>query len=115
MKVSEVTANAWLNELFGGGAWLQMHIGDPGDDGTQNFVDASRIFVDFYAATSGSISSQPANGIVPPSTMVWTHFSLWSAVIDGELKWKDTLLTNVPVSSGLTTPLPAGALVLSIG
>jgi len=115
MKVSMITANKWLNELFGGGAWLQMHTGDPGDDGTDYGVVADRVFVDFNTPTSGSISSMPANGVVPPSNTTWTHFSLWSAITGGELKWKDTMLTNVPVKTGLMIPLEAGALVLSIG
>jgi len=115
MKVSEETANAWLNGLFSDGAWLDMHTGDPGPAGISHNDGATRVFVEFYAASAGSISNKPADGVVPSGDMTWTHFSLHSGVMDSELKWKDILLTNVPVKSGVMVPLEAGALVLSIG
>ena len=106
--------NEWLDELVGGGTWLQMHNGDPGVDGTTNVVVAARVPLSFTTAANGYVSSLACDGVVPPTDDAWSYFTLWSANTNGDLLWSGKLTTGVPVKSGKMVPLESGAIVLSI-
>lgn len=89
--ISTYLANEWLDAMGNNGsfavteAFIQLHIGDPGANGTSNkATEVTRKSVSFGAASGGAISND--------SAITWTsiagsqdatHFSLWDTGTDG--------------------------------
>jgi hypothetical protein len=68
MPLSDAGANAVLDEIFNAGAgtfpaadaWLQLHSGDPGINGTTNIIDIARVQFATGAAASRTLSNTAA-------------------------------------------------------
>ena len=93
-------------------AYLQLHTGDPGANGTANVAgNATRKAVSFGAAASGVIASDA--DIVWSTSEVdtsedYTHWSLFDASSAGNFLGSGTITAN-PVTSGDTFTLPSGS------
>lgn len=96
--------------------YVQLHIGDPGADGTGNpAVNDVRVEIPFGLAvninTDGRAqAASDANVAWPsvPATETYTHISLWDALTGGNCWYTDQMLAPVPVTT-------AGAFVFPVG
>ncbi len=80
---------AWQNAQ----TWVQLHVGDPGDDGLSNISQVTtRSQVTFNAAAGGAISltgSAPSFDMTATETI--THISVWTAAVGGSPLWSSLL------------------------
>ncbi len=120
---SPTYANGLLNFALRGGAftpsgavWVQLHIGDPGSDGTSNIAaNSARRQVTFGApADGGSLASTVAlSWLGVPATETYVRASLWSAEEDGAFIISGEI-TITSVHEGVDFTLPVGDLVVSL-
>jgi len=119
--VSAYLANAWLdavgnNSSFSvGTAYVKLHVGDPGANGTANAAtETTRKAASFAAASAGSIASDAA--------ITWTniagsqdatHFTAWDNVSAGNFLFSGTITANA-YSAGDTFTISSGALTVSL-
>jgi|DEB19_MinimDraft_3_1074340.scaffolds.fasta_scaffold36861_3 hypothetical protein len=119
--ISTYLANKWFDALGNATAfsvttpYIQLHIGDPGANGTANTAtETTRKSVSFGAASSGQIVSD--------ADVTWTnisgsqdatHFSLWDASSSGNFLGSGTITAN-SYSAGDTYTIPSGQLTLSL-
>lgn len=121
--MSTFTANAFLDAVCNNtsfvvsGAYVKLHVGDPGAAGTSNpAVETTRKLVSFGSASVGAISND--------TEVVWTnisgnedatHFSLWDSVgpAGGNFLGSGTITAN-PYTTGDTYTVPVGDLDLSL-
>lgn len=119
--ISTYLANNWFDALGNATAfsvttpYIQLHIGDPGANGTANTAtETTRKSVSFGAASSGQIVSD--------ADVTWTnisgsqdatHFSLWDASSSGNFLGSGTITAN-SYSAGDTYTIPSGQLTLSL-
>lgn len=128
LGVSAATGSAMLDAAiravaFTGVAnpWVELHVGDPGVNGTANLAgNATR-----HQATFGA-SARVGSTIVAANTgaVVWstsevdtnedyTHFSLWSASSGGSFIVSGTITAN-PVTIGNTFTIAIGGLTVTL-
>jgi hypothetical protein len=107
MSISNYAENALLN-TFGGTAfsvttpYLQLHVGDAGEDGTANGAgETTRQSVSFSSASGGSMSSETL-----------THWSMWDASTGGNCLWTGALSGSATVSTGDTFQITSLTLTL---
>jgi hypothetical protein len=103
-----------LNSL--GDPYLQMHFGDPGDDGTSNVAATSaRQLADLITATG------PSRTLVNPVewSVVWaggnqtvTHLSAWSASTGGNFLFSVALASQVDFTNGMVPRLTGLSVVV---
>lgn len=117
------TANSILNLIFRAtawtppaGAWIQLHVGDPGAAGTANVAnETDRVQGTFGTnASAGSIANTAAitwTGV--SGTEDYTHFSVWGAVSAGTFYLSGTVTANAVVTGDNFT-VGIGGLVASI-
>ena len=119
MSISNYAENALL-DTFGGTAfsvttpYLQLHIGDAGEDGTANGAgETTRQAVSFSSASGGSMSSS--------ATVTWTnlsnsetltHWSMWDASTGGNCLWTGALSGSATVATGDTFSITSLTLTL---
>jgi hypothetical protein len=109
--VSVSTADAMLNSF--GDVYVQMHVGDPGADGTSNIAAFSdRAAVDLEDAVAGVRSL--AAPVEWGSSDVWvgspqtvTHASAWSAPTGGSFLFSTALASHIDFVEGLRPRLQA--------
>lgn len=85
-------------------AYLKLHLGDPGEDATDNpAVETTRKLAAFAAASSGAIAT---SGTVEwtnvSTTETYTHWSLWDASTSGNPLWTGALSASAAVTAGDT-------------
>lgn len=112
--VSTAAAATMLDSL--GDPYIQMHFGDPGDDGTSNVAStATRQLADLSAAAGA------ARSLVAPVEwpLVWTgaaqtvtHLSAWSAATGGSFLFSVALTSQVDFSSGMIPRLTGLSVVI---
>jgi hypothetical protein len=86
------------------GVYLQLHIGDAGEDGIANdATETTRKLATFAAASSGSISG---SGVVEwtnvAASETYTHWSMWDAATSGNCLWTGALSSSASVTAGDT-------------
>ena len=122
--MSEATANAVLNAYWNQtnitaptAIWLQLHVGDPGANGTANVAaETTRkdVTAVFAAASAGAVTSDTAvTWTSVAGTEDFTHWTLWSASSAGTFYWSGTITANAVVA-GDTFTFPIGDLDISI-
>lgn len=123
--LSADVANAWLNALVRQAnytapeaVFVQLHTGDPGDDGTSNVaanstrMEATSAFDD--AASGGAISNTAAiSWTNVPATEDYTHITLWDASNSGNFLASGSITANA-VTAGDNFTLPIGDIDLSL-
>jgi hypothetical protein len=122
VSISNYGENAFLNALFNNVAvqepdrFVKLHIGDPGEAGTNNAAtEATRKSVTSAAAASGTFTS--VNDLVwtnVAATEVYTHISIWDDVAAGNCWWSGALSESESVTAGDTFQILTGALTVSL-
>lgn len=96
-----------------GESWVQLHIGDPGDDGIlAGAVDGRRMATTWMADAATLTSTRVlrwdnVQGI-PGYPQRVTHLSFWTAPQDGACWFTTPLTAPVNVPHGATLEIPAG-------
>ena len=97
------------------GAWIQLHVGDPGAAGTANqATETTRKQISLAAASGGSADTDAAltwtgiSGSQDP-----THYSLWSASTAGTFRQSGTI-TSDAYTAGNAFTIPSGSMTLSM-
>lgn len=116
--------NKMLNAITGratytasAGFYVQLHVGDPGADGTGNIAgETDRTAVTFGtdAATGAISNTADVTWTNLNSTETLTHVSFWTASTSGTFLGSDDLPTSKDVNSGDTFTIPTGDLDLTI-
>jgi hypothetical protein len=119
MSISNYAENKLLDTIGGTSfsvttAYLQLHLGDPGEDCTANAAtETTRKSVSFSAASSGSMASS--------ATVEWTnvaatetvsHWSLWDAASAGNALWSGALASSAALTAGDTFQITSLTLTL---
>ena len=95
-------------------AYLQLHTGDPGEDGTSNAAsETSRQAATFAAASGGSMAtSATVEWTSVSATETYTHWSLWDAASAGNCLWSGALSASAAVVAGDTFQITSLTLTL---
>jgi hypothetical protein len=119
MSISNFLENKLLDATAGtsygaAGTYLQLHTGDPGEDGTANAAtETTRKAVSFASASGGSMASS--------GTVEWTnvaatetvsHWSLWDASTSGNCLWSGQLASSASLTAGDTFQITSLTLTL---
>jgi hypothetical protein len=96
-------------------SYMQLHVGDPGANGTSNpAVETTRKLLSFGAASSAAVEND--------AQIVWTaiagsetatHFTIWDASTGGNFLWSGTMSAN-PYTAGDTLTIAVGDLDISM-
>ena len=119
--LSTYLANAFLDSLGNATAfsvstaYVKLHTGDPGANGTGNpATETTRKSVSFAASSSGALASDAA--------VTWTniagsedatYFTAWDASTAGNFLFSGTITGN-PYTAGDTYTIPSGSLTVSL-
>ena len=122
MSISNYLEQKWLDMLRGtaftapAAAYLKLHLGDPGDDGTANAsANTTRQAATFAAATSGAgtmATSATVSWISVPAAETYSHWSLWDASTAGNCLWTGALASSATVAIGDTFQITTLTLTL---
>ena len=113
--------NKWLDAMGNNTSfavttpYLQLHVGDPGANGTSNTAtETTRKSVSFAAASSGAISSDAdISWPTISGSQDATHWTLWDAVSAGNFLGSGTITANA-YTAGETFTIPAGDLDITM-
>lgn len=96
------------------GAYVQLHTGDPSEDGTANVAgESTRQAISWSAASGDTITSSAAVTWTNVSTAeTLTHWSLWSAASGGTCLWYGALSGSATVAVGDTFQITSLSLTL---
>lgn len=119
--ISTYLANAWLDALGNATsfsvttAYVKLHVGDPGANGTGNAAtETTRKAVSFAAASNGSLASD--------ADVTWTniagsqdatHFTAWDSLTTGNFLFSGTITANA-YTAGDTYTITSGNLTVSL-
>jgi hypothetical protein len=112
---SSTAGNAALTTLVGTYTWAQLHVGDPGANGTANVaVETDRVQVTWGVVAAGAVSnSAQVQWTNVAGTEDYTHISLWTASSAGTFGFSGTVTANA-VTAGDTFTIPIGDLDVSL-
>lgn len=84
--------------------YVKLHLGDPGEDGTDNPAsEATRKAVTWSAASGGSKASSAALTWTNVSASeTYSHWSMWDDTTAGNCLWVGSLSSNAVVTAGDT-------------
>lgn len=106
-----------LNALCRGGSftgptklYVQLHVGEPGSDGTRNVAfNELRKPVSFAASTAGlNISTNDLKWTNVPDRETYNFFSVWDDLTAGRFMFSGTM-TPTSVEDGYNFTIPAGS------
>lgn len=109
MSISNYAELKILDHLTGTTAWtaptnayLQLHMGDPGETGASNVAsENTRKVTAWSAASSGSISiSAEVEWTNVSATETYTHWSLWDASSGGNCLFYGALSASAVMTAG---------------
>jgi hypothetical protein len=118
--IAQAILNAYANGTDWSGLedhWIQLHVGDPGDDGTSAVAqETTRVQASFGTAhaTNGTVANDAAvtwENVAADEE--YTHFSDWSASTNGTFQGSGTI-SNGAVTAGTDFTAEIGDLVLSL-
>jgi len=97
-------------------AYCKLHIGDPGEDGTNNAAgETTRKAISWAAASGGSMASNADLAWVSVSTTeTLSHVSLWDASTAGNCLWVGAMTATHAVTAGDNFTIPSGSLTLAL-
>lgn len=112
---SSTAGNAALTTLVGTYTWVQLHVGDPGANGTANVaVETDRVQITWGAVAAGAVSNSTLlQWLTVAGTEDFTHFSVWTASSAGTFGFSGTITANAVVA-GDTFTIPTGDLDVSL-
>jgi len=112
---SSTAGNAALTTLVGTYTWAQLHVGDPGANGTANVaVETDRVQVTWGSSAGGLVSNTAqVQWTNVAGTEDYTHISLWTASSAGTFGFSGTVTANAVVT-GDTFTIPVGDLDVSV-
>lgn len=95
-------------------AYVKLHIGDPGEDGTANAAtEATRKAVSWAVASGGSKSSSATlSWTNVAATETYSHWSMWDNSTGGNCLWYGALSSNAAVTLGDTFEITSLTLTL---
>ena len=119
MSISNYAENKLLDTI-GGTAfsvatpYLQLHTGDPGEDGTANVAgETTRQSASFNAASGGSMAtSANVTWTNVSTTETVTHWSAWDAASAGNCLWTGALTSSASLEAGATFQITSLTLTL---
>jgi hypothetical protein len=119
--LSVFLADGWLNSVGAGapfsvsGVWVQLHVGDPGVNGSANpAVETARKVVSFGVASGGSIvSDADVSWVNIDGSQDATFFSVWDADVSGNFLFSGAIVA-ASYQAGDTYTIPAGSLSVSL-
>jgi len=98
------------------GLFIQLHVGDPGKDGTANIAgETTRVSATFAAAANTGTDGRAET--VTAADVEWTgvstaetysHVSIWDAVTAGGCWYKGAMTQPITVAAGSDFVFPAG-------
>lgn len=97
------------------GHFIQLHVGDPGVDGTANPAqETTRQAASFAAPAGGSVANDAVvEWLNVAATENYTHFTDWSAATAGTFQGSGTI-TDGNVTAGTDFSADVGALVITL-
>ena len=119
MSISNYAENKLLDTI-GGTAfsvttpYLQLHTGDPGEDGTANAAgETTRQSASFNAASGCSmVTSANVTWTNVSTTETVTHWSAWDAASAGNCLWTGALTSSASLEAGDTFQITSLTLTL---
>ncbi len=122
MSISSYLEPRILDAVFNGvslsvaATYVQLHVGDPGENGTANVAgETTRKAASWTSASGGTLAADTTLTWTPVSTTeIYTHISVWDAVSGGNHLWYGPLLADYDVNSNDTFVLPAGGVVVTV-
>lgn len=121
MSISNYAENKILDHLAGVTSWtmpsalyIQLHTGDPGEDGTSSAaVENSRKSVSWGSASGGSISASAAiSWVNVAAEETYTHWSIWDASTSGNCLWTGALSSSASMLVGESFQITSLSLTL---
>jgi hypothetical protein len=116
MSISNHREQLILEALRAGDLFVKLHVGDPGEDCTQNpATNADRLEASFAAAVAGTMATDTVlEWPEVPADEEYTHVSLWDADVAGNAEWSGPLTEPVDIKAGNDFRLKAGKLKVSV-
>jgi len=119
--ISAYLANAWLDALGNATsfsvttAYVKLHVGDPGANGTSNAAtETTRKSVSFAAASNGALASDAdVSWTNIAGSQDATHFTAWDNETAGNFLFSGTITGNA-YTAGDTYTISSGALTVSL-
>lgn len=119
--ISAYLANAWLNALGNATsfsvttAYVKLHVGDPGANGTSNAAtETTRKSVSFAAASNGALASDAdVSWTNIAGSQDATHFTAWDNETAGNFLFSGTITGNA-YTAGDTYTISSGGLTVSL-
>lgn len=119
--VSAYLANSWLDAVGNNTsyvvtqAYVKLHVGDPGANGTSNAAtETTRKAASFSAASSGSLASDAdISWTNIAGSQDATHFTCWDNVSAGNFLFSGTVTANA-YTAGDTFTIASGSLTVSL-
>lgn len=106
------------NTAFGAVAtvYMKLHLGDPGEAGTNNAAaHTTRVATSWAAASGGTITTDAATTFTTMAAAeTISHFSLWDHLSAGNCLWTGSLSANKTVAIGDTLTFPTGDIDLTL-
>jgi uncharacterized protein (UPF0333 family) len=112
---STTAGNAALTTLLATYTWVQLHVGDPGVNGTTSVaVETDRVQATWGSVVAGAASnSAQLQWLAVAGTEDYTHFTVWTASSAGTFGFSGTITANA-VTTGDTFTIPIGDLDVSL-
>lgn len=97
-------------------SFVQLHIGDPGENCTANpAVHTTRVASAWSAASGGALSNSGAVTFTPmAATETISYISVWDALTVGNALWYGALTTPQAVNVSGTLTFAIGAIVVTL-
>jgi hypothetical protein len=119
--ISSYLANAWLNALGNATsfsvttAYVKLHVGDPGANGTSNAAtETTRKSVSFAAASNGALASDAdVSWTNIAGSQDATHFTAWDNETAGNFLFSGTITGNA-YTAGDTYTISSAGLTVSL-
>jgi hypothetical protein len=119
--ISAYLANAWLNALGNATsfsvttAYVKLHVGDPGANGTSNAAtETTRKSVSFAAASNGALASDAdVSWTNIAGSQDATHFTAWDNETAGNFLFSGTITGNA-YTDGDTYTISSAGLTVSL-
>lgn len=112
---SATAGNAALDTLRTNYTWVQLHVGEPGANGTANVAtETDRVQATWGTASGGTFSnSAQLQWSNVAGSEDYTHFTVWTASSAGTFGFSGTITANAVVA-GDTFTIPTGDLDVSL-
>jgi len=119
MSISNYAENKLLDTIGGTSfsvatPYLQLHTGDPGEDGTSNAAgETTRQAATFGAASGGSmVTTANVTWTNVSTTETVSHWSAWDAATAGNCLWTGALTSSASLEAGDTFQITSLTLTL---